>query len=154
MNQMNKKVILEQLDKKMQKFANLKEIEVPIKGWIYTLRKSLNISLSQLGKKLGITAQSAKEIEEREQNRSLTLKRFYEVANVLDMKFVYGFIPKENSLREQIEKRAFEVAREIVMRTSHMMSLEDQKNTDERLKEAIKERAEKIQREMPRFLWD
>lgn len=132
----------------------MKEIEVPPKGWIYTLRKSLNISLSQLGKKLGITAQSAKEIEEREQNRSLTLKRFYEVANVLDMKFVYGFIPKENSLREQIEKRAFEVAREIVMRTSHMMSLEDQKNTDERLKEAIKERAEKIQREMPRFLWD
>ena len=40
------------------------------------------------------------------------------------------------------------------MRTSHTMKLEDQENTQERLQKAIKDRAEKIKQEMPKYLWD
>lgn len=43
-----------------------------------------------------------------------------------------------------IERRAFEIAGEIVMRTSHTMKLEDQANSKERLENAIKDRAEKL----------
>lgn len=154
MNKINKKLLIEQLDKKMQKLAVLTDFEIPSKGWIYTLRKSLNMSLNHIAKRLEITPQSMKEIEEREQNKSLTLKRLYEIAEVLNLKFVYGFIPKENSIKDIIEKRAYEVAKEIVMRTSHSMALENQKNTEERIKEAIKEKAEEIKREMPKYLWD
>ena len=40
------------------------------------------------------------------------------------------------------------------MRTSHTMKLEDQENSEERIKKAIKDRAEKIKNELPKYLWD
>lgn len=151
---LNRRLALEQLDKKMQKFAVIADSDLPPKGWIYSIRTTLNMSLVQLGKRLKKTAQSVKEIEERERDKSLTLKRLIEVAEALNLRFVYGFVPKDSSMENLIEKRATEVAREIVMRTSHTMSLEDQQNSDARLQNAIKDRAEKIKQEMPKFLWD
>jgi len=151
---LNRKLLLEQIDKKLQKYTVLKETDIPAKGWIHTIRTALNMSLAQLGKKLNITPQSVKEIESREQNKSLTLKGLIEVAGILNLRFVYGFVPKDSSLEKMIEERALKVAREIVMRTSHTMSLEDQENLDERIQKAIKNRAYKIKEEMPRFLWD
>ncbi len=151
---LNRKLTLEQLDKKMLKFAEIADSDLPPKGWIYSIRTALNMSLAQLGKRLKKTAQSVKEIEERERDKSLTLKRLVEVAEALNLRFVYGFVPKDSSIENLIEKRANEVAREIVMRTSHTMSLEDQENSDMRLQNAIKDRAEKIKQEMPKFLWD
>jgi predicted DNA-binding mobile mystery protein A len=151
---LKRKLLIEQIDKKMQNFYVLTESDLPPKGWIYSIRTALNISLSQLGKRLHKTAQSVKEIEEREQNKSLTLKKFIEVAEALNLRFVYGFVPNDSSLEQMIEKRALQVASDIVLRTSQSMSLEDQKNNDERLQNAIRDRAEKLKQEMPKFLWD
>ena len=151
---LNRRLALEQLDKKVQKFAVIADSDLPLNGWIYSIRTTLNMSLAQLGKRLKKTAQSVKEIEERERDKSLTLKRLIEFAEALNLRFVYGFVPKDSSIENLIEKRATEVAREIVMRTSHTMSLEDQQNSDARLQNAIKDRAEKIKQEMPKFLWD
>ncbi|GAH10930.1 unnamed protein product, partial [marine sediment metagenome] len=81
-------------------------------------------------------------------------KKLAEVGDALNLRLVYGFVPKEGSLEKIIEKRAYEVAKEIVMRTSHTMKLEDQENTKERLQKAIQDRAEKIKQEMPKYLWD
>ena len=53
-----------------------------------------------------------------------------------------------------MKKRALQLAQEIVLRTSHSMSLEEQKPSDERLQKAIRERAENIKLEMPKYLWD
>ena len=151
---LNRRLALEQLDKKLQKLAVIADSDLPPNGWIYSIRTTLNMSLAQLGKRLKKTAQSVKEIEERERDKSLTLKRLIEFAEALNLRFVYGFVPKDSSIENLIEKRATEVAREIVMRTSHTMSLEDQQNSDARLQNAIKDRAEKIKQEMPKFLWD
>lgn len=151
---LNRRLALEQLDKKMQKFAVIEDSNLPPKGWIFSIRTALNMSLAQLGRLLKKTAQSVKEIEERERDKSLTLKRLIEVAEALNLRFVYGFVPKDSSIENLIEKRALEVAREIVIRTSHTMSLEDQQNSDVRLQNAIKDRAEKIKQEMPKYLWD
>lgn len=154
MTDLNRKLKLEQLDRKLQKYVVLSEKDIPPKGWINAIRTSINMSLAQLGKKLKITAQSVKEIEEREQNKSITLKRLIEFAEVLNLKFVYGFVPNDQSIEKMIEKRAVELATLIVMRTSHTMSLEDQKNSDERLQKAIKDRTEQIKNQLPKFLWD
>jgi hypothetical protein len=56
------------------------------------------------------------------------------------MKLVYGFIPKTGSLEQMIEKRALEIASEIVQRTSASMKLEDQENPETRLHKAILEK--------------
>ena len=151
---LNNKLKIEQIDKKMQKYSVFAETDLPSKGWIYSIRTALNMSLAQLGKRLKKTAQSVKEIEQREQDKSLTIKRFMEVADALNLRFVYGFVSKDSSLEKMIENRALQVAREIVMRTSHTMALEDQKNSDERLQKAIKDRAELIKQEIPKYLWD
>jgi len=149
-----KKLIREQLDNKIAKFRELNNIVLPSQGWIYSIRQGINMSLRQLGQKLSITPQSVKEIEEREKNGTISIKVLRQVAAALNMKFVYGFIPSEITLEGMIEKRAEELARSIVERTSVQMGLEDQKNTPERLEKAIKEKAAEIKNDMPKILWD
>ena len=95
-----------------------------------------------------------KEIEQRENDGSITIKSLREAGKALDMQLVYWFVPKEDSLEKMVEKRAYEIAKQIVQRTSHSMMLEDQENSMQRIEKAIKERAEEIKNEMPGYLWD
>jgi predicted DNA-binding mobile mystery protein A len=148
------RLLLEQTDKKLGSFRTLEKYPVPPTGWIHTIRTALNMSLRQLGARLKITAQSISEMEAREMNGSITLKGLKEAARALDMHLVYGFIPKEQSIERMIEKRATELATEIVMRTSTTMMLEDQENSAERLNKAIKSKTSEIKESMPKYLWD
>ena len=155
MNKVRKnKLILQQLNSKLELFRRTRQITPPVDGWIHTVRTALNMSLRQLAKRLEITPQGVKKLEQREKNSSITLKNLREAGNVLNLQLVYGFIPKEGSLEKMIEKKAYEIAKEIVMRTSHNMMLEDQQNSKQRIEKAIKERAEEIKNEMPGYLWD
>ena len=148
------KLIVEQLDKKLELFNVFSELTTPATGWIQAIRTALKMSLRQMGNRLSITPQSMKEIEQREKEGSITLKNLREAGKVLDMQLVYGFIPKDESLEKMIEQKAHEIAKEIVLRTSHNMMLEDQQNSKERIEKAIIERAEEIKNEMPGYLWD
>ena len=147
-------LLIEQVDSKLKSFRALNKVIVPKKGWIYTVRTALKMSLRQLGEKMKITPQSVSEIEQREANESITLKSLRETAQALDMQLVYGFIPKEGSLEKMIEKRATEIALKIVMRTSNTMKLEDQENSKKRLEKNIKSKAREIIDTMPKHLWD
>lgn len=151
---LQKKLLLEQLDQKLGKAFPLIKEPIPEDGWIRTIRKTLNISLTQLGKRMGITPASVREIEIREQGKSITIKKLEEVAQALDCKLVYFLLPIEGSFEKVIEKRARIIAEEIVRRSAHSMELEDQANTEERIKRAINERTTKLIYEMPRYLWD
>jgi len=146
--------MIEQLDRKFAKLFVLEDFEISPKGWIHTIRSIMNISLVQLARRMKKTSVSVKEMEQREIEKGITLKKMVEAAEALDCRFVYGFIPKEGSLEKTIEKRAYQVAKEIVLRSSHTMKLEDQENSDERIKKAIMERAANIKNEMPKYLWD
>ena len=150
----NHRLIIEQLDKNLNKLQILKAAEVPSRGWIHAITTSLNMSLAQLGRRMKKTPVAIREIEERERSRTITLKKLAEVGEALDLQLVYGFIPKDASLQAMIEKRAEKIAREIVMRTSHTMALEDQENREERLQQAVKERAYRLLQELPKHLWD
>lgn len=154
MNNSKHALLIEQVDRKLKSFRALNEVIVPKKGWIYTVRTALKMSLRQLGEKMEITPQSISEIEQREANQSITLKSLRETAQALDMQLVYGFIPKEGSLEKMIEKRATEIALKIVMRTSNTMKLEDQENSKKRLEKNIKIKAREIIDTMPKHLWD
>ena len=138
----------------MLHFAAVKQVAIPPTGWIKAIRTTLGMSLQQLGKRLNISKQAVSDIEKREQNGSITIKSLREVAQAMDMQLVYGFVPNDKSLDAYIEKRALELATTIVMRTAHTMKLEDQANSKQRIKAAIKERALTIKNEMPKLLWD
>ena len=148
------KLILDQVEKRIQELMLLDSIVIPHEGWIYSIRNALGMTLRQLGNRLNITAQSAKEIEEREKNGTVSLAVLRQVGVALDMKLVYWFIPKAGSLEKMIENRAKEIAEEIVRRTSASMVLEDQGNTETRLRKAIQEKTAELKHEMPRYLWD
>ena len=150
----DKSLQLQQLNAKMHAFAALKNIAAPPTGWIKAVRLALGMSLDQLGRKLSITKQSTHAIEEREKDGSVTIKALREAANALDMHLVYGFVPKDGSLDALIDRKAKELAKQIVLGTSNTMKLEDQENSQERIKKAIEERAAAIKSEMPKTLWD
>ncbi len=154
MDVQKQKLLIEQMDKKLSIMMPLEKNIIPQKGWVYSIRTVLKMSLRQLGKKLKISPQSVKEIEERESNGAITIKSLKEVANALEMKLIYGFIPKNGSIEKMIENRANEIARAIVLRTSNTMKLEDQENTEEQINKAIKSKAEELKSKMPKYLWD
>ncbi len=148
------KLVVEQLDKKFILLGQLDNLNNPPSGWILSIRKALNMSLSQLGKKMGITAPAVKQLEGREQSGSVSIKVLQQAGEALNMKLVYGFIPQRGTLEKMIEDRAKELAKEIVLRTSNTMQLEDQENTEERIEKAIQEKTEEIIQKMPRYLWN
>ena len=149
-----KSLQIQQLNSKMLIVAAIKKITPPPTGWIKAVRSALGMSLQQLGNKMSITKQSLQDIEQREKDGAITLKTLRDAANGLDMELVYGFVPKDGSLDAFIDRKAKELATQIVLRTSNTMKLEDQGNTNKRIEKAIKERTEEIKNEMPKILWD
>ncbi|MFM8512522.1 MAG: mobile mystery protein A [Bacteroidota bacterium] len=149
-----KSLQVQQLNTKMLSFAILQEVTIPPTGWIRAIRTAIGMSMRQLGKKLNVTKQGIMDIENRERDGSITLKSLREIARVMDMQLVYGLVPNDGSLDALIDKKAVEVAKQVVMRSAQTMTLEDQANSSIRIETAIRERAEAIKSEMPKILWD
>ncbi len=145
---------MEHIDAKISQLRKAEDLVMPTAGWIYSIRQALGMSMRQLGNRMSITPQSVKEIEEREKSGTITLKVLRQFGQVLNLKLVYGFIPSEGSLEKIIERRALVLAKEIVNRTSASMKLENQENKPDRLQKAVKEKAEEIRIQMPKYLWD
>ena len=149
-----KSLQLQQLNNKMLGFASLRQVAMPPTGWIKAIRTAIGMSMQQLGNKLNVSKQGVMDIEKREKDGSITIRSLREIARAMDMQLVYGFVPNDGSLDALIEKRATELATQIVMRTANTMKLEDQANSKKRIEAAIRERATAIQNEMPKILWD
>lgn len=145
---------LQQLNSKMLAYADLQQITPPTTGWLKAVRTALGMSLQQVSNRLGITKQSVQEIEQREKEGTITLKTLSETAKAMDLQLVYGFVPMDGSLEALIDRKAKELAMQIVLRTSHSMKLEDQENSRQRIEKAIEERTAIIKNEMPKALWD
>jgi predicted DNA-binding mobile mystery protein A len=149
-----KSLQIQQLNSKMLAYASLQKVAPPPTGWIKAIRNAIGMSMLQLGNRLSITKQSVQDIECREKDGSVTIKALREAARALDMQLVYGFVPNDGSLELLIERKAKELATQIVMRTNNTMKLEDQENTKQRIEKAIQERTTIIKTEMPKTLWD
>ncbi len=149
-----RKLLIEQLDQKLQSFQKTELVLVPNKGWIHTIRTALNMTMAQLGARLKITRQGVRSIEESETKGSISINSLKEVGEALDLKFVYGFVPKNGTIDNLVNIKAEKLARKIALRTHQNMKLEDQGIGDEKINEAIKELADEIKREMRRSLWD
>ena len=144
----------QQLNNKMLALATLSRVALPPTGWIRAIRSAIGMSMQQLGTKLNISRQGVMNMEKREKEGSITINSLREIAQVMDLELVYGFVPIDGSLDALIERRAMELATQIVKRTATTMELENQANSKERIENAIRERAATIQNEMPKILWN
>ncbi len=149
-----KKLLIEQLDQKLINFKDAGMVLVPQKGWINTIRTTLNMTRDQLGTKLDLTKGAIQKIEEREATGQITINKLKDVGKALGMQFVYGFVPKDGTIDNLINTKSQTLARKIVLRTNQNMKLEDQGIGDEKINETIKDLANEIKREMRKSLWD
>jgi len=149
-----KKLLIEQLDQKLAVFKDTEMVLVPQKGWINTIRTTLNMTMDQLGNKLRLTKGAVQKIEEREAIGQITINKLKDVGEALELKLVYGFVPKDGSIENLINLKSEKLARKIVLRTNQNMKLEDQGIGDEKINKSISDLANEIKREMRKSLWD
>ena len=154
MKDKKRKLMIEQLDQKLNLFKKAESVIRPEKGWINAIRTSLNITLTQLGTRLHTSPQNVRSTEIREASGSITINALKEIAEAMDMNLVYAIVPKNQSLEKLIESRAKDLATRIVLRTSASMRLEDQENTKARLEKTIQEKTTELKEELPKYLWD
>lgn len=145
---------IKMLGQKLQAFNHLGLVAVPESGWVAAIRTSLNMTLEQLGRKLGVTRQAVSQIEKRESEGAITLSGLRDVASALDMRLVYAIVPKEGTLEDYLENRAREMARELILSANQQMRLEDQAVNKEKLKRAIEDATAELVRKVDRQLWD
>ena len=89
MKNSKQKLIITQVDAKLELYKPFLNVAVPEKGWIHTIRNAYKMSLRQLGNRLNITPPSAESIEKREKDKSITLKSLEEAGKALNLKLVY-----------------------------------------------------------------
>ena len=146
--------MIEQLERKLLPFREADEIKIPANGWISGIRTTLNMTLEQFGKKLGITRQGARRIETSEASRTISINLLKEAGMALEMRLVYGFVPIHGSVETLIDHKANELAKRVVLRTNQTMMLENQATGKENIERAIVELAGELKKEMKRSLWD
>lgn len=146
--------MIEQLERKLLPFREADEIKKPANGWISGIRTTLNMTLEQFGKKLGITRQGARRIETSEASGTISINLLKEAGMALEMRLVYGFVPIHGSVETLIDHKANELAKRVVLRTNQTMMLENQATGKENIERAIVELAGELKKEMKRSLWD
>ena len=122
-----------------QRFSSMKpesHYRPPLKGWIRAIRDALGMSGAQLGRRMGVKAQSVADIEKSEASETIQLKTLRRVAEALDCVVVYALIPK-SSLEDLVRRRAREIARKELIRIAHTMDLEAQGLSHEEREEQI-----------------
>lgn len=147
-------LLLDKTQEKLLSFTTLKSSEHPKEGWVKTIRQSIKMSFRQLGNRLQMTPQGVRNLEKREEEGSITINSLKEVGRALEMDLVYGFISRHHNLEEMIEKRATEIATEIVNKTHQTMKLENQAISNKKIEKAIQQKTYEISSEMPSYLWD
>ncbi len=154
MKKRKNRLILEQVSTKLKSYAALADVHPQPTGWIHTIRTAIGMSLAQLGKRAGMTAQGVRALEQREKMKSVTLQSLEEIARALDMQLIYAIVPKNGTLKQMVNEKAEQKAKEIVKRTHSSMTLEDQQLKNAKLMDMVMEKKEEFKNEMPKFLWD
>src|SRR5688500_3521788 len=95
-----KRLILEQVDRKLDPWLPIANITAPQKGWVHTIRTSLGMTLRQLAERLHKRPQTVQDYEKNEESGTITLQTLKEIAEALDLKLVYALVPKEGNLQD------------------------------------------------------
>jgi predicted DNA-binding mobile mystery protein A len=144
---------IKQIDQKIKKIDRAIKFEES-RSWINDVRLSLGMSLEQLGKRMNMTPQGVKRLEQRERDGSITLKTLNQAARAFGFGFGYGFTTSKTTLEDLVYNQALMKSKEIVRRANRTMVLENQANSKKRLENSVKELRDEIIKNKPKYLWD
>jgi predicted DNA-binding mobile mystery protein A len=131
-------------------------IPMPKEGWINTVRKALNISVTQLAARLNMTRANVYYIEKAEKSGAATLKKMEETAKAMECRFVYAIVPNKSykTVEGIVHAQAILKALEIVKRTNAHMALESQTLSMDQIEFEIERVAKDILRDKPSDIWN
>ncbi|MDP2653092.1 MAG: mobile mystery protein A [Candidatus Omnitrophota bacterium] len=153
MTSWERKVVREQLDKRLAVFRNFLDPVMPSQGWVKSIREALGLSTAQLGQRVGIDQSRISRLENAEKNGDLKLSSLQKIAKGLNMKFVYGFVP-EDTLDAMVRAQARRIALKRLKLLDNTMRLEKQSLSGEDQKKALDDMIEKIVIDPPKDFWD
>jgi predicted DNA-binding mobile mystery protein A len=153
MNYWDKKVIREQLDKKLVFLRDFAAVGMPSRGWIKTIREALGLSAAQLGKRSGLHQSRVSRLENAEQDGDLKLSSLQKIAKALNMKLVYGFLPQE-TLETMVRNQARRIALKRLKTLDNTMRLEKQALPEDEQEKALEDMIEKILIDPPKDFWE
>lgn len=132
--------------------AEIRICERPSGGWIAAIRKSLGMSVRQMAERIGITQQSAANLESNESEDSITLKSLRKAAEALNCRLVYALVPNNGRLQDILDRQAMIKAKDIVSAVDHTMQLEAQGVGN--IQQKVKEIADELTKNPNTKLWD
>lgn len=149
----NKFLSIKQLDQQLLTLKNNGAMNMPLEGWVRSVRKALGMTIRQLAKRLNVNTSRVVKIEMSEPEGAVTLRTMQEVAEELGCVFTYQFLPK-TSLEELIKQRALSIASASVQRTAHSMALESQSVEKKWSNEQMIEMSDELLQKSWRYLWE
>lgn len=149
----DKKLIRDQLDTRFKNLRNLTEKSIPETGWIRVIREALGMSAKQLGKRVGLSQPRISRLEIAESEGDLKLSTLRKIAEGLNMRFVYAFVP-ETSLEEMVQDQAKKIALKRMTKVNHTMRLEEQELSYDEKEKTLDDLTQKILITEPKDFWD
>lgn len=144
---------LEQLDKRVGRLRAVLELSSTREGWIRQIREALGISARQLADKVGVSQPTLAKIERSETERTVSLKTLDRIAEALECKVLYAFVPRD-SFEKLVYRRALAASEKLVKRVSHSMDLEKQGISPKKREAQIQEMADEMARNLSKDLWE
>ena len=145
---------IEQLEQMVRPYRKLLDLPRPRLGWVRGIREALGMSSPQLARRMGIrAAQSVEDMQKDELSGAIKLQTLGKLARALDCEIVYALVPRK-PLEETRRDQAALVAKRLIRRVSHSMSLEDQAVSREAEQKELERRIERLLAGNPKALWD
>ena len=154
MDKKYKRIAREQLDQNIQRLQPLKNINVPLKGWIKAVRESIGMTSTQLAKRLGVSQPRVTQIEKEEINGSLTINMMRKVAEALNCNYYYSILPLEENLETLLRIRVTLIVKKKYENVKHTMKLEAQGLDEFSMNKEIEHAVKEIMRELPKTIWE
>ena len=132
---------------------SLRDVERPREGWLRTVRKALQMSGTQLARRLGVTRSLISQSEKAELSGRITIKKMQEMAEAMDCRFVYVVMPN-SSISDLIATQARRKATATVLKTSEHMAFEGQGLAPNQIDFEVNRLARAMAESPPRDLWD
>ena len=79
-------------------------LNIPKQGWVRTIRKAIGMTIKQLASQLQVGLSRVVKIESSKPEGAITLKTLESVAEKMNCKLVYAFLPN-TSLEQMIEQK-------------------------------------------------
>lgn len=119
-----------QLDERLLALKGPGGLTPPPKGWVRAIRDALGMTGAQLGRRIGVSAQTVDALEKSETAGTLQLKNLRRLAEAMDCTLVYALVPN-TSLTQIVDERARKIALHDLSRAAHTMRLEAQETGKE-----------------------